>query len=447
MHRARAIILNGNGEILLGNNTSDLFVLPGGKIKPNEHPVDAVMREVAEETGITRFVTLKYLWPHQSNHVFLYIPSSKQHLCCENDPCKEFQSLTWFSLDRLPSNLDPYTEDILYKYFRNLLHKPQITQAGHIDVLIDGRKVYELEDDVIWLTLPRLAQERAKGRKIEFRQVLDDGQIVDQTPNPMPVTAQIDYIEHIIDDLMCAYIPEETVRPGVEIVDTDEYLAKTVWNKDYSITIKISEQILDDNSVLRQVLAHEIIHVHLYAKFGKQVAKHGEHFKMIADRINQTEGENYISEYADFTRFDKNRSDKKHKNIADSNKAIGSYTVEIKDLKWLASLEPVNVTDKKHVVEIANSFKEKGWDGPPILYSKHHHRAITGSHRIAAAKVLLADADNEYAIDVEAIDVDPYLDEYCDAHNCTIDQIEFSMLRWVFEGTDIEDEVKKNVEW
>jgi len=137
----------------------------------------------------------------------------------------------------------------------------------------------------------------------------------------------------------------------------------------------------------------------------------------------------------------------KIKLISALQKVTANYEIEIKDLQWLASLYPVNKVDKKQVNELANSFKEKGWEGPPILYSKHHHRAITGSHRIAAAKMLLDDPDDDYTVDVEAIDVDDYLDAYCDENNCTIDQIEFAMLRWIFEGTDLEKEVKKNAEW
>ena len=57
---------------------------------------------------------------------------------------------------------------------------------------------------------------------------------------------------------------------------------------------------------MRQTLAHEIIHHHLYQTHGNDVAKHGEHFALLADRINGKEGENFVTPYADQTEFKPN---------------------------------------------------------------------------------------------------------------------------------------------
>jgi len=137
----------------------------------------------------------------------------------------------------------------------------------------------------------------------------------------------------------------------------------------------------------------------------------------------------------------------KIKLISALRKIISDYSIEIKDLKWLAGLETINKPEKKRIYELVKSFKEKGWDGLPILYSKAHHQAITGSHRIAAAKILLDDQDWEYSLDVEAINVDDYLDDYCEVHDCTIDDLPYNSLSDIFEGTDLEEIVKKNSEW
>ena len=45
---------------------------------------------------------------------------------------------------------------------------------------------------------------------------------------------------------------------------------------------------------------------------------------------------------------------------------------------------PVNRTDPEKVKKIAASMEEHGWQGPPLLVFKDE--AITGSHRLAAAK-------------------------------------------------------------
>jgi 8-oxo-dGTP diphosphatase len=53
---ARAIILNKNEEILLNRRASGhlegKWEIPGGLIEPGEHPRDAAIREVFEETGL-----------------------------------------------------------------------------------------------------------------------------------------------------------------------------------------------------------------------------------------------------------------------------------------------------------------------------------------------------------------------------------------------------------
>lgn len=49
-----AIVINGAGEILLQRRSDNgTWALPGGLIEPGEHPGDAVIREVWEETGVT----------------------------------------------------------------------------------------------------------------------------------------------------------------------------------------------------------------------------------------------------------------------------------------------------------------------------------------------------------------------------------------------------------
>ena len=62
---AGGVVLNGRGELLVvvekihRHRNPHYYKLPGGALKPGEHIIDGVMREVREETGIeTRFVRL-----------------------------------------------------------------------------------------------------------------------------------------------------------------------------------------------------------------------------------------------------------------------------------------------------------------------------------------------------------------------------------------------------
>lgn len=314
MLRARAIVLNNSGQVLLGHNHYDEWVLLGGGIKNGEHPVDAIVREVEEESGYKiEAKNLEYLWFYLDNYVFLYEMPQMQEMLAPSvlkDPCCELMDLRWFSLDSLPT-LNPYAEDILYRFLRKEILSQEATsiEAGRIDVLVDGKKVYELDDDEIWVTLPKLTQERSKGRRIDFRQVLDDGTIIDQKTNPMPVSADLGAIKinKILDELFCEWLPEEKMRPMVEVVSDASFLGKTVWRKRDGlapiITIIVNCKVIGSDAILKQVLAHEMIHAHLYHKYGNSVAKHGEHFNWLAQKINDKMGKNYISKYADNTNF------------------------------------------------------------------------------------------------------------------------------------------------
>ena len=426
MNRVRAIIIDQSERVLLGLNEYNEYALPGGKIKDNEHPVDAVIREVKEETGINNFNGLEHQFDLVDNKVFLWgAELSPEPPDPSLDPSKEFSTLGWFDLSNIPRNLDEYSEEILYHFLRDTVKTViagETALAGTIEVLVDGKKVYDLDDDMIWETLPRLAQERSKGKKVEFRQILDDGTIIDQTPQAMPDAVQgyhhqpddeidntdsfldfdnpenraqiedldstpvdamqdiqfnvyvdgelirtcknsaeigemegyivdmmtqgkkvqykqllktgeeVDFTPHalptymkvaasgnwerakqmtkiykMVDELLSSYIPEEKNRPSVEILYNIDYFAKTEWKEnkagDDQTHISVNHQVVDNDHMLRQVLAHEVIHHHLYQKYGNDVAKHGEHFQMLADRINAGEGNDFVTPFADHTEF------------------------------------------------------------------------------------------------------------------------------------------------
>lgn len=48
-----AAVVADDRLLLMLHAESDRWVLPGGAVEPDEHPSDAIVREVAEETGLT----------------------------------------------------------------------------------------------------------------------------------------------------------------------------------------------------------------------------------------------------------------------------------------------------------------------------------------------------------------------------------------------------------
>lgn len=115
----------------------------------------------------------------------------------------------------------------------------------------------------------------------------------------------------------------------------------------------------------------------------------------------------------------------------------------------LARAIVINETDPDKVAALAKDIEANGWDmgAPAILYydAGNGPNLITGSHRCAAAKILdlLGDGD----IEINAVDVTDAVDAYCDEHDCTLDEIDYSNLSAIFSGTEYEQEARRNEEW
>jgi len=306
--RVRAIILDMDGKILFGKTPEGIYRLPGGKINEGEHPVDALKREMLEETGIAEFEDADYLFDLHDNSVFAIVPKLAPFTPnTKNDPEQEFEALEWFNPNLSPSNLDEFSEDILFKFFKETLREeePVDIEAGVVEVYVDGEKIAELDDEEIQQTLPKLALEQTQGKKVTYKQVLDDGSVIDFNSNPNPVMAAV--ADEILDELILTHFPEEKTRPAIKSIATNEYLAKTKC-KDldgrYVTTVYVNSEAVDDDDLLRQILAHEMIHHCLYQKYGLTIDQHGIKFNRLADIVNKKEGENYVTHYADDTNFE-----------------------------------------------------------------------------------------------------------------------------------------------
>lgn len=109
---------------------------------------------------------------------------------------------------------------------------------------------------------------------------------------------------------------------------------------------------------------------------------------------------------------------------------------------------PINETEEAHVMELAESIKNNGFVGCPILVSEMFGMLVTGSHRVAAIKYLNDNDEYGEYEDLEcAENVDDILEAYCEREEVTLDQIDFGNLSPIFEGTWVEAYKNEIIEW
>lgn len=108
-----ALLLNPEEKILLGvrknSYKSGFYGMPGGHVEVNEPLLDAVKREVAEETGLTEleFKYVGVIRQNQGEYDFIHFVFVAQLVVqtpqlCEPDKCEGWG---WYPIDALPKNV------------------------------------------------------------------------------------------------------------------------------------------------------------------------------------------------------------------------------------------------------------------------------------------------------------------------------------------------------
>lgn len=112
---ACALLFNSRGEILLGKRKnsykSGSYGLPGGRIELNEPMLEAIRREVLEETGLS-VIDFSYVGAVRENQdsydfvhfVFTAEVGDEEPRLCEPDKCEGWE---WMDPEALPSSLLP----------------------------------------------------------------------------------------------------------------------------------------------------------------------------------------------------------------------------------------------------------------------------------------------------------------------------------------------------
>lgn len=110
----KVMLFNADGEILLIRNSygaTNLFVLPGGGIRPFEHPAKAVHREVREELGcpVEALVPVStHSTSAEGKRDTVYLFEAKLSRMPRADGA-EVAEARFFALDALPETISPAT--------------------------------------------------------------------------------------------------------------------------------------------------------------------------------------------------------------------------------------------------------------------------------------------------------------------------------------------------
>ncbi|GAC1503173.1 MAG: hypothetical protein NVS1B10_08180 [Candidatus Saccharimonadales bacterium] len=73
-HSVGAILLNPKGKIAIVNNRGSSWTFPKGHMEANETPLETLRREVFEETGVDKFISIKDLGTYERPRIGLNSP-------------------------------------------------------------------------------------------------------------------------------------------------------------------------------------------------------------------------------------------------------------------------------------------------------------------------------------------------------------------------------------
>ena len=139
---AFGIIKDENERVLLCHRRDyDFWNLPGGGVKENETPWDAVIREIREETGLEARITHLsgvYSKPDKNEIVFSFaceITGGKIMLTDEAD------KIEYFEVDQIPKNTSPKQVERIKDYLTDqfITHYKVQTGASSVDLAKAGK--------------------------------------------------------------------------------------------------------------------------------------------------------------------------------------------------------------------------------------------------------------------------------------------------------------------
>ena len=136
---ARAVLLTSDGFVLLmkvRGRAEDLWITPGGRIRPGEDPIAAVAREIREETGRTGLEIRGQIWVRHGKYLaddrwlverehFFLVPSERFQPTTagmEEAERKRHQGFKWWSIREIEDSPDTFVPPRMAELLRSLRH-------------------------------------------------------------------------------------------------------------------------------------------------------------------------------------------------------------------------------------------------------------------------------------------------------------------------------------
>jgi 8-oxo-dGTP diphosphatase len=100
LKRRATVIYRRDEEILFVRKRNAKWNLPGGRVEQGETPLQAAVREMAEETGLT-VDQLSYVFEYEQDRVIHFLFEARRAGQRKPRPCNEIDDCRWFSANDL----------------------------------------------------------------------------------------------------------------------------------------------------------------------------------------------------------------------------------------------------------------------------------------------------------------------------------------------------------